>query len=1222
MKIHSASLFACLALASLAASHAAEVTRSSSADNLNLTAAWTGNALPTTADIATWDAASTLANTMGAANTWGGLKLSAASGPVTISGNNTLLLDNATDANTILDIGAGSFTWGVAGTGGGFNINGVAGNTSATSGGATLAGSGTLTISSTGTKNWSTNGTNGVNTIDFTGTLALRGAAIPAIGSPSTNWLALGGGGGAASNAGTLVQIGSFALDTGDETSCGSLILTQAWSGQYLKLNRLQGTGSIRADWGISAGTQTRGIELTQSADTVFSGSIITHFGSGQRRNISLVKKGTGTLTLTGGLGSMISGTPNGPSSLNFDIQEGTIQLGDGTVNPTLVNPNLWDTASTFTIASGATLRFKASAAAFTWPRKLTGGNGTVEITTDGDTGDGFVAFTADNSAFAGNVNVLAGGIRIGPNLGTGTLTVKSGTTLAAGLPTTNGTSTVQALVLEGDTSSDFRFGIASDRIDVTGTFTPPASGTHVINIDGTFTSGGARKLIDFSGNPLSPEEFARFTLGLTPPGAATYQLVNNTADTSLDLLVTLEDQYWRGTVDGNWNMDTTNWAMQTAPLTPVAFRPDYPSVFNDDATTFSVVIEEAGVNPTQTTFNNAVNHYTFTGGELFGNGAVVKNGAAKVTLANNLGHSGGTVVNAGTLTLTGTTNISSGGTTLNGGALVIGDGGTTGDLGSGPVSIAAGTSLTFNRSNAVPGTIDLDYKTSTKLRSVSGSGDIHLTGGAILFNYTGSGLGFAEANSWSTFSGNLKITGGSEFRTIRNGATAMGTGTIILGDASSSGTLAQIEGNWTWTNPIQLVGASNTITNYSGAGAVGRLLKLQGVLSGTGGLIFADNAAPVAMTDPNRGYILTAENTLSGAITINPGVPVRVGGVPGNTDANQPNAAPNGTLGTATVTNNGFLTLSRTDTHTVANNISGSGQLRIGIPAAANLGDTTTQVVTLTGNVTQTGGIIVNSGTLIIPDGKTLADTPVTVAAAGTLAGSGSVATATNAAGTLTPGISGIGTLTTGDTTLTGTYRCDVTGATSDVLVAANLDLTGATLTVNAETPTATSYTIATYSGTLTGTFATVPEGYQVDYATPGQVKLVKAGTDYDSWIAGFSLQEADRDPGDDPDGDGLTNRTEYAFGLNPASGSSASPVTAPLNRSSATFTYSRRKPNLTGITSYRVWTSTNLTDWTEDTGATQTATDAGDNQSVTVTLSQPAPLSAPATFVRVSVE
>ena len=1115
MKLRKAAKFLPLVLSAINAANAAPITRSATADNLNLIGAWTSGALPTTADTATWDASSTLANTMGANNTWGGLNVSSASAAISISGANNLLLDNVVDANTTLDTGATNFTWGVTGAVGNFNINGVAGGTpvgSSTATGATFAGSGLVTISSTGTKNWSSNAsTNGVTNITFNGTLALRGAAIPAVGSLPGNWIALGGGGGAASALGTTLQTGSFALDTGDGTSCGALILTHGWNGQYLKLNSLKGTGSIRADWGLSAGTQTRGLELNQAGDTVLSGSILIHNGSSQRRNVSFVKKGLGTLTLTGGLGS--SATAGGAvSSLNFDILEGAIQLGDGTRNPAYVNAANWDAASAFTISSGAQLRFMSSSD-FTWSRAITGGSGTVEISNDGTPGEGNVIFTANSSAFSGNINLNAGSLRMGPSLGSGTLTVKTGTFIAVGLPATNGTSQVGSLVLEDGTESDYRIGTINDKISIANSLTVPSSGTHTINLSGTPTAGGTIKLIDYSGTDLSPAEFARFELGIIPAGAATYQLVNNSGETSIDLLITLEDQLWKGSSDGNWDDTTTNWVLAGTPGTPLAYNFEHPSVFNDNPAT-SAVIVGAGISPTKVTFNNSITNYEFTGDAIGGAGGLEKNGSATTTLAQANTYTGGTIVN--------------------GGKLQIGNGGTTGDIGAGAVVVAAGSTLEFNRSNAVPATADLDYKTNAKLRNVSGNGDIVLTGGLMLFNYTGGGLGFSETGSWSGFSGNLTIKGGSEFQTIRNGSTALGSGDVILGDATTSGSLSAIEGNWTWTNDISLTGAANKIISRSAVSP--RTLKLQGVIGGSGGLALQDAAA--AMTDINRGFILTGSNTLNGTLNIAAGVPVRIGGVPGNVDVSGTglNAAASGSLGSATVTNDGTLTFSRTDAHDVNNTISGSGALRVGIPIAAALGDTSTQVVTYTGTATHTGTTTVHNGALIVGTGGSLGGASVTVDTGATIGGPGMVTAPLTAAGTVAPG-TGVGTLSvTGNTSLAGILAVEVDGAAADKLMVTGDLALGGVLAL-AETGagfTAASYVVAECSGALSGTLA-APLGYTVTN-TGNQVVLTKiTGSDFDTWIAGFNLG-GQIGIDQDPDFDGFDNGMEFILkGGNP---------------------------------------------------------------------------------------
>lgn len=1135
MKLRS---FTSLLLASLPAlSHATPVTRSNTADNLNTTGAWVIGVAPTTANTATWDASSSLSNTMGGGNTWGGLDTSAASGAVSITGANALVLDHTTDASTVFNAGANNFTWGAAATGGNFNINGAAGSASSAAG-ATFAGSGTVTISSTGTKNWTTNATtNGVTNVSFTGTLALRGAAIPAIGSLSGNWLGFGGGGGAASDVGSTAQTGSFALDTGDETSCGSFILTQGWSGQFLKLNSLQGSGSIRTDWGISAGTQTRGIELDQAGDTTLTGSILAHNGSSQRRNINFVKKGAGSITFAGALGAASS-----TASLKFDLQAGKIQLGNGGSTPTIVGPlDLAD--ATFAVGSGTELVFKRTGS-FNWPY-IHSGTGTIRLGQAGAT----TVFTGTSPAFAGNVQLDQGALYLGPSLGSATVTAEAGTIISSGLPAAAGTSVIGSLVLKNDSESDFRISSNSDKITVNGGVTVPGAGEiHTINIFNEPVSGGTITLIDYSGSPLTEGEFGRFTLG-SLPFLGSFELVNNTANTSIDLQITLQDQIWKGFTDGNWNSTTENWALESTPAVPAAFSLDNPALFNDSASVFAVAVDAGGVSPLSLTFNNSLNDYSLTGGSVAGTTFLVKNGSATVTLAQ--------------------ANSYSGGSTVNGGKLQIGAGGATGDIGSGAVSVATGATLEFNRSNATAGTADLDYKASVKMRNVSGAGDIVLTGGLLFFNYTGSGLGFADANSWNNFSGNLTVKGGSEFQTIRNGATAMGTGNIILGDGSSSGALSQIEGNWTWTNGISLVGSDNRIRNRADTGFA-RWLKIQGVISGSGGLAFEDLTG--AMSNNQTGFILTGQNTLDGILTINSGVPVRVGGVSGN-DASTA-AGTGGSLGAATVVNNGTLTFSRSDIHTVANNISGSGAVFVGLAA-----DNTGQQMTYSGTASHIGGTTVRAGTLTIAPSGSIGGPAVTVANGATLVVDGSSISDSASLGL---------------------------GATALVQVSG-------TETVNTLFIGEVQMAAGTWGATGSGAANTDDDrftGTGVVQVTSGPA----AGSDYDAWGDNFDLVGG---PGDDDDGDGLSNFEEYAFGLNPSSGASVSPVTAP-NKATGTFTYTRRKQSLTGL-GYSYEASTNLAAWPAFTPPIADVSDNGDPvETITVTL-PPSLLAEPKLFLRV---
>jgi len=156
----------------------------------------------------------------------------------------------------------------------------------------------------------------------------------------------------------------------------------------------------------------------------------------------------------------------------------------------------------------------------------------------------------------------------------------------------------------------------------------------------------------------------------------------------------------------------------------------------------------------------------------------------------------------------------------------------------------------------------------------------------------------------------------------------------------------------------------------------------------------------------------------------------------------------------------------------------------------------------------------------------------------------------------------------------------------------------------------------------------------YTIRYAYDGSATLAGSADEttaltviagmspFQAWIAGLDwsgFTSPDLTASGDPDGDGMSNFQEYAFGLDPTKGSSVSPISAPLDKSSGTFSYTRRAtPASTGIT-YKVFTSTDLLTWTQDTGASEgVVTAVGDVQTVPVTLS-PALLAAPALFLRV---
>ncbi|MFA6176015.1 MAG: hypothetical protein WC765_05495, partial [Phycisphaerae bacterium] len=112
------------------------------------------------------------------------------------------------------------------------------------------------------------------------------------------------------------------------------------------------------------------------------------------------------------------------------------------------------------------------------------------------------------------------------------------------------------------------------------------------------------------------------------------------------------------------------------------------------------------------------------------------------------------------------------------------------------------------------------------------------------------------------------------------------------------------------------------------------------------------------------------------------------------------------------------------------------------------------------------------------------------TVVAGTTLRGTGSLTSSLAVNGILAPGNS-IGTLIVGDTAFgTGSsFAVEFDTGTSDLLqVIGNLDISLATLNLSGTADNVTSYTIATYTGSLTGNFTSVvgmPGGYTLNYGT-----------------------------------------------------------------------------------------------------------------------------------------
>jgi fibronectin-binding autotransporter adhesin len=376
-----------------------------------------------------------------------------------------------------------------------------------------------------------------------------------------------------------------------------------------------------------------------------------------------------------------------------------------------------------------------------------------------------------------------------------------------------------------------------------------------------------------------------------------------------------------------------------------------------------------------------------------------------------------------------------------------------------------------------------------------------------------------------------INISGGT-FHTVDMlvfglGATIGSTNADIKADGT----------NWSWTAslPVNLTNSSFAVTN-----------GINGNVTGPGYVTFAPEATrtitlnnnwsgPGAMVINGPGFVNMSEasgNTYTGGTTVNgtlifgtaqpgsliSGITVAGGGVLALASA-QTNAI----TGVATLNSGSVLAL---------NNNGALFESSASIPAGVSLvfnttGTTTfTNVVTGGGNVALVGGGVVNVGSnlqnagtitqsngIFVVNGSILNASTLTNSSSATLGPllaqgtiMATIGIGTNSSmemgNTLQPA-----TLTASNVVLNGTWiekintATTVGGGVNDLLICSNLTLNpSSVLAIDPQSaPSAGSYVIAEYTGTLTGTFGTLTNGtgdsMSLSYATPGEV-ILNVGT------------------------------------------------------------------------------------------------------------------------------
>lgn len=389
-----------------------------------------------------------------------------------------------------------------------------------------------------------------------------------------------------------------------------------------------------------------------------------------------------------------------------------------------------------------------------------------------------------------------------------------------------------------------------------------------------------------------------------------------------------------------------------------------------------------------------------------------------------------------------------------------------------------------FSGSGAITGAATLVKSgigtlTLTGVHSINGVTSI--SGGTLSMTQTGSGGSSIGAVLGS---GPIELSGGGAFRMgSANGKNFPSNAITVL--PSTSGTLSSVS----LTNGYggNLTGTSDSILTLSGPISMGVSGNAQFdgfygtvIIPSGSQLRFSSTSGPNGNGGANTTFqvdgVMNTRNAggAGGAV---------LGALTGSGSLQGQSNTPGGTV----IYNVGSKNIDSTFSGIIANSASGT----------ASLNKVGSGTLTLSGVNTYTGPTTVTAGKLVITG--SVAGSATTVATTGTLGGTGTIAGAVTCNGTLAPGNSASPLTLAAGLTLASTSTLNyelgtISGRTS---VTGNLTLDG-TINVTAAAGLASgTYTLITYTGTLTNNTLNVgslPAGYTatVNTATAGQVKLV----------------------------------------------------------------------------------------------------------------------------------
>ena len=679
-------------------------------------------------------------------------------------------------------------------------------------------------------------------------------------GNPATAFFGIGN---------ITVASGAGVFTLGD-AAAGSTLVYRGANNQSTFTNNSANRAVVAQDvlWRAGGGA-AKTVTIDGTGGWLFNSSFRIDASQGQS-GLTLIKNGSGALELAGpeNFGASAGGLTLNQGALTVS-GSGSFGTGGSFAQPIALNSGTFNFASsanqTISGVISGSAPFNQSAGNIT----LTGVNtygGAVTVTggTLGVGGAGSINSASSivvNGSAAGLANNSTGAISAPVTLRAGTLSGtgvfdsvvvpdQTGTVVSLGRSGAE-TLTVGSLTFQGD--AELRVTKVGDpataSVNVTGSLTTtPANGK--IKLSSTlpfWTSAQFYNLVQAGSLSGGAASFEIGTIsGLTSRQSASVAVQGS----SVGVMINGDSPRWTGGGNAIWDTSSTgNWALIIGGGSTTFINGDVVR-FDDTATSATVSVGAAGVQPSSAQFDNSALGYTLAGPGGITAGSLIKSGTGTLTVTANNTYTGGTTINAGTIALSGSGTLggSSANVTVNGGALDLGAAarpfGTVAVAGDGSVvngDLAAAELLGSGTSG-----------TATVSARVTGSGSVRMNG-------AGGTMVLSAANTYT-------------------GGTTVNAGTLVL---SGSGTLGATGANATVSGGVlDLGGSSQTlgVLTMSGAGAVqnGTLHNTPVAATLTSGtaVVSATLTGTGSVTSSGVGGTLALEgtNTYTGATTVNGG--------------------------------------------------------------------------------------------------------------------------------------------------------------------------------------------------------------------------------------------------------------------------------------------------------------------------------------------------------------